>query len=44
VGFVVDEMALGQVFLIVLIILPGPHIYPSTADAAGQPGCDSAPK
>jgi len=25
----------GQVFLIVLVIPPGPHIYPSTADAVG---------
>lgn len=34
-GFVVREMALGQVFLIVLVIPQGPHIYPSTADAVG---------
>ena len=34
-GFVVDEMALGQVFLFILVIPPGPHINPSTADAVG---------
>jgi len=35
VGFMLGEMTLGQVFIIVLVIPPGSHIYPSTADAVG---------